>query len=96
MCCFTAYFGMYLGLKYPKFDWINETVAVKQGLAVFGSMFGSMLYALVLSFIGFIVGAINPSLGIVAIIIPSVVLCTLLHLYFKNKAHKDFEKLKDK
>ncbi len=96
MCCFTAYFGMFLGLKYPKFDWINETVAVKQGLAVFGSMFGSMLYALVLSFIGFIVGAINPSLGIVAIIIPSVVLCTLLHLYFKNKASKDFEKLKEK
>ena len=93
---FTAYFGMYLGLKFPKFDWINETVAVKQGMAVFGSMFGSMLYALILSAIGFIVGAINPSLGIVAIIISSVILCTLLHLYFKNKASKVFEKLKDK
>ena len=96
MGIFTAYFGMYLGLKFPKFDWVNEAVAVKQGMAVFGSMFGSMLYALILSAVGLAVGVINPTLGIVAIIVPSAVLSTLLHLYFKKKAYKSFDKLKEK
>ena len=96
MGVFTAYFGMFLGLKFPKFDWVNETVAVKQGMAVFGSMFGSMLYALILSVIGFLVAMINPQLGIVAVFSPSAILCTLFHLYFKGKAEKDFNKLKDK
>ena len=93
---FTAYFGMFLGLKFPKFDWQNENVAVKQGFAIFGSMFGSMIYAMILSVITFLVAVFNATLAIFVIIIPSLILCILLHLYFVYKAEKDFEKLKDK
>ena len=93
---FTAYFGMFLGLKFPKFDWQNENVAVKQGFAIFGSMFGSMIYAMILSVITFLVAVFNATLAIFVMIIPSLILCILLHLYFVYKAEKDFEKLKDK
>ena len=36
---FNAYTGIALNLKYPKFDWVNETDAVKQGVAPFLAMF---------------------------------------------------------
>ncbi len=93
---FTGYFGMFLGLKFPKFDWQNENVAVKQGFAVFGTMFGSMIYAMILSVVAFLVAMLNATLSLVVMIIPSIILCALLHLYFVYKAEKDFEKLKDK
>lgn len=93
---FTGYFGMFLGLKFPKFDWQNENVAVKQGFAIFGAMFGSMIYAMVLSVITFLIAIFNTTLALVIMIIPSLLLCALLHLYFVYKADKDFEKLKDK
>lgn len=93
---FTGYFGMFLGLKFPKFDWQNENVAVKQGFAIFGSMFGSMIYAMILSVITFLVAIFNSTLALVVMIVPSAILCTLLHLYFVYKSEKDFEKLKDK
>lgn len=35
---FNAYTGIALNLKYPKFDWVNETDAVKQGAAPFLAM----------------------------------------------------------
>lgn len=39
---FTAYFGVALNLKFHRFDWINETAAVKSGMSVMLAMFGSM------------------------------------------------------
>lgn len=38
---FNAYTGVILNLKFPKFDWINETDAIKQALAPFLAMFVS-------------------------------------------------------
>lgn len=96
MIALTGYFGMFLGLKFPKFDWQNENVAVKQGFAIFGSMFGSMIYAMILSVVTFFVAVFNATLALIVMLIPSAILCTLLHLYFVYKSEKDFEKLKDK
>lgn len=39
---FTAYFGVALNLRFHRFDWINETAAVKSGMSVMLAMFGSM------------------------------------------------------
>ncbi len=39
---FNAYTGVALNLNYPKFDWVNETDAVKQGVAPFLAMFIAM------------------------------------------------------
>ena len=96
MIAFTAYFGLFLGLKFPKFDWQNETVAVKQGFAVFGTMIGSML----LSLMYFIVGLVMTIIGISFIAVGAIVtvinlgICAILHFYFSNYGAKTFAQLK--
>ena len=39
---FNAYMGIVLNLAYPKFDWINEIDAVKQGIAPILAIFIAM------------------------------------------------------
>ena len=39
---FEALLGLLINLWKPKFDWINETVVVKQSAAVMITMFGTM------------------------------------------------------
>lgn len=39
---FAALFGVAVNLRFPKFDWINETTAIKRGLSTMVAMFGSM------------------------------------------------------
>ncbi|MBQ0125820.1 MAG: hypothetical protein KBS59_05790, partial [Clostridiales bacterium] len=34
MCIFSAFLGVLVNLRWPKFDWLDETVAVKQSGAV--------------------------------------------------------------
>lgn len=38
---FGAVFGVVINMKFPKFDWINETVAIKQSASVLITMAGS-------------------------------------------------------
>lgn len=40
--CFAAS-GLYINLLMPKFDWLNETVAIKQSMSVVVTMFGGFL-----------------------------------------------------
>lgn len=42
MTVFQALFGVAVNLRFPKFDWINETVAIKQSMSTLVVMFGSM------------------------------------------------------
>ena len=55
---FGTLFGMILGALFPRFSWMNEAEAVKQGLAAFLSMFGLMGIAFVSSFIGLALAAL--------------------------------------
>lgn len=41
---FEAIFGLLVNLWKPKFDWVNETIVVKQSLAVIIAMFGTMAF----------------------------------------------------
>ena len=41
-----AYMGVTFNTLFPKFDWINETAAVKSGVAVMLTMFGMMILAI--------------------------------------------------
>lgn len=38
---FCALFGVVINLHFPKFDWINETIAIKQGMSTMIAMFAS-------------------------------------------------------
>ncbi len=93
---FTAYFGLFLGVKFPKFDWQNETVAVKQGFAVFGSMFGTMIWSMLL-FVGAMALAIFQVAfwitGVVIVLLNSIV-CFVLYYYFAKHGAKTFANLK--
>ena len=51
---FGALFGMIVGVAFPRFNWNNETEAVKQGMAVFLAMFGMMGISVAAIGIGFI------------------------------------------
>lgn len=42
---FAGLAGLWLNLLHPKFDWKSETEVVKQGLPMFVTVFGSMLFA---------------------------------------------------
>ncbi|HHT86663.1 MAG TPA: hypothetical protein GXZ61_03210 [Clostridiales bacterium] len=37
---FAAFFGLYINLMFPKFDWVSETVAVKQSASILLTMLG--------------------------------------------------------
>ncbi|MGM9645610.1 MAG: hypothetical protein ACI3XS_02850 [Eubacteriales bacterium] len=94
MIAFGGYFGMLMGLKFPKFDWQNENVAVKQGFAVFGAMFGGMLWSIILIVASVFLSMISPYLAFAAIIVVNSVICLLFNAYFKNGAEKEFRLLK--
>ena len=91
---FFAYFGMLLGLLFPKFDWQNENVAVKQGFAIFGSMFGGMVWALLISGIVVILSFISFIIGAIAVTLLNAGMCVAIHMYFLKKGEKRFALLK--
>lgn len=46
---FCANLGLVLGLRFPNLNWTNETMAVKQGAAVFLALFGSWVLLLAIA-----------------------------------------------
>lgn len=93
---FAAYFGLALGVKFPKFDWQNETVAVKQGFAVFGAMFGTMIWVMIFFGVGILLGVLGIGFWVTGLMftVASAIVCVLLHLYLMNGGAKRFADLK--
>jgi len=89
-----AYFGLFLGLHFPKFDWENENVAVKQGFAVFGSMMGSMLWSFIMVGVVFALSIISFALAMVAVTVINGIICFFIHRYFTHGGEKRFASLK--
>ena len=50
MIVFTAIFGLLMNFIRPRFDWINETVCVKQSMSVFMTMLVSMSLPIIIGF----------------------------------------------
>ncbi len=92
---FTAYLGMLLGLKFPKFGWQNENVAIKQGFAVFGSMFGSMLLGIILIALGIFGITTSYYVSSVLMLTPSLIFAIIIHLYLYLCAENNFEKIRN-
>ena len=91
---FGAYFGMLLGLLFPKFDWQNENVAVKQGFAVFGSMLGGMLWAFIMTGVVFLMSFISFLLGALTVTVINAGVCVAIHMYFLHGGERKFALLK--
>lgn len=73
----TAAFGLFLGLKRPNLNWTSEVAPIKQGLAVFLSMFGGWLVAVAL---GFLYYALMARVGAVAFLLAVTALFAVLAL----------------
>ncbi len=73
----SAAFGLFMGLKRPNLNWTSEVAPIKQGLAVFLSMFGGWLVAAAL---GFLYYALMARVGAVAFLLAATVLFAVLAL----------------
>lgn len=92
---FYALFGVIVSLHHPKFDYVNEAVAVKQGVSTIICMFsgigivlaGALLYALLLS------GVMESDVYLLLAAAVLGVLCILLRHYLSHGAEKRFAAL---
>ena len=95
MTIFSALFGVAVNLHFPKFDWINETVVVKQSMSVMITMFGGwgitviplLLYIFVLN------GVLSAEAFIVIFTAIIAVICIWIGYYLKTKGGAKFEQL---
>ena len=90
----SAAFGLFMGLKRPNLNWTSEVATIKQGLAVFLSMFGGWLVAVAL---GFLYYALMARVGAVAFLLAATVLFAALALvllrWLKNTGAKIYQYL---
>lgn len=73
----SATFGLFMGLKRPNLNWTSEVAPIKQGLAVFLSMFVGWLAAVAL---GFLYYALMARVGAVAFLLAVTALFAVLAL----------------
>jgi len=92
---FSALFGLAVNLKFPKFDWVNETVAIKQSISTTIAMFGS--WGIVALPIVLYITALKNLMSIeVFMLIISVIfaaICLALYRYLMTRGKKIFESL---
>ena len=72
---FTAFFGLWINMKRPSFDWTNEAYPIKQGLNSLICLFGEWLLTLVLGLVYLLIGHFFPAeayLVIVAVVLFAV------------------------
>ena len=73
----SAAFGLFMGLKRPNLNWTSEVAPIKQGLAVFLSMFGGWLLA---AGLGFLYYALMAHVGAAAFLLAAIALFIVLAL----------------
>lgn len=92
---FQALFGVAVNLRFPKFDWISEMIAVKQGASTLIAMFGAM--ALVALPTVVYATALSGMIGLeVYIALVTLLVCALaagLYIFLKTKGARMFEAL---
>ena len=91
---FHALFGLYLNLKRPVLDWMNEQVPVKQSMAVMAALFDGYLIAACFYGLFALIGefvSIYIYLGLVSVI--EIVAIVLFDRWLKNKGSEIFAEL---
>ena len=77
---FTALFGIFLNYKYPKYDWTNETQAVKNSIPMMIVIFGNMVLGIAVLILSVFAG---PWLAL-GVDVAAAVLCVVLFSHFKK------------
>ena len=66
--CLCAYAGLYINLLLPKFDWINETAAIKQSASVIITMLAMMTVTGLSVMLLFILGNVTWFLAVISVL----------------------------
>ena len=74
MIIFSSVFGSLINLWLPKFDWVSETVAIKQSMSVMITMFGTMIVFFAIGIVGVILSLISTLFLAVFYILASLLL----------------------
>ncbi len=92
--CFLADFGLFFGIKKPILNWTNETVPVKQSIAVMFDIFGGWLISILVAVLYyFIYEFINSTVYLVMITGIVGIVFYLLHSWVMTKGVAEFENL---
>lgn len=92
MTAFQALLGVVINLRFPKFDWISETVAVKQSLSSVLTMFSSMgvIAAPVILYIFVLKDMISPELFITLFTVILAAVSAIMYRFLKTKGDAIF------
>jgi len=89
---FCALFGVIINLQFPKFDWINETVVIKQslstGIAMLSFMAATAIPVLVYVFL--LIKVISSELFMLICLFVYGILCLLMYRYLRTKGSAVF------
>ncbi len=88
LCAFSGLMGNFL---FPKLDWTNETVPIKQSISAMIGMFSGLFYVLVIILISFISFSFVPVAVILAVL--SLVMLAFVFLIYRWLVTKGEEKL---
>ena len=89
-----AQFGLIINLNFPRLDWDREIYVVKQSMSVFVSIFGGLIFTVLLFFIVMNVSSMLSSLLLGFLINLSFVLLNVIcWFYLKTIGIKQFSKL---
>ena len=91
---FTGLFGLFENLRHPNFDWVNETQAVKTGMSIMATIFGTMGLVMLPLPVVLIWGDTIPlralAPGFLAVVL---LLCLLLWRWLRTRGEKRFADL---
>lgn len=92
---FTGFLGVVINIHLPKFDWVNEAVAVKGSASGMISMFGSMAILLIPSvvYVRFLMEIVSMGTYIIVLSVVFVLISIGLCYYLKTKGKAMFEAL---
>ena len=95
MCVFGALLGVVANLRFPKFDFINETAVVKNSVSVVVTMFGSwaVLIALCLVYIFLLDGVLSLTVYLYICAALLALACVVMYLYLGRGGARRFEAL---
>ncbi len=94
LCCvFCGLLGMITGLKWAKFDYINDAYPVKQAVFVVVTMFGSMAVPVVLGLLFGFALSINPALYLLLSILFLAGICFVLYRLLMGWGQKKWNNL---
>ncbi len=87
---FTAFFGLWINMKRPSFDWTNETYPIKQGLNPMICLFGEWLLALALGAVFVLTRGFLPAE--LYLVLVALVLLAVSFVFYRWLAGKGREK----